>query len=206
MHFVLAPGRFELQLQRRSVPPRVAAMPKVSPDHSCARETADITHAFASHTYHWETLSGRADSMNPLDLPAFIWVVFTLYWILPISMLLGYLRPWQLRGKRNDGADWWVVTRKIGGHACTCTWAGAQPAPAMRLPCFSSSAQHRRWGACRATCLMDMCRMRAYKLGSGDLYRGGPCMYLVRRPSCRMSRRHGGARRAAAGVPSGHAW
>lgn len=44
--------------------------------------------------------------MSPLEWPAFLWVVFTLYWSMPVATLTGYLKPWKLWGTRNDVADW----------------------------------------------------------------------------------------------------
>jgi hypothetical protein len=44
--------------------------------------------------------------MNLLDLPAFLWLVFVLYWSLPVACLTGYIKWWQLWGKRNDAIGW----------------------------------------------------------------------------------------------------
>jgi hypothetical protein len=47
----------------------------------------------------------RADAL--LDLPAFLFAsAFLLYWSLPIAALLGRVRFWQLRGRRDDALGW----------------------------------------------------------------------------------------------------
>ena len=46
----------------------------------------------------------RLDAL--LDLPAFLTSAFLLYWSLPIAALLGRVRFWQLRGKRDDALGW----------------------------------------------------------------------------------------------------
>ena len=46
----------------------------------------------------------RLDAL--LDLPAFLASVFLLYWSLPIAALLGRVRFWQLRGRRDDALGW----------------------------------------------------------------------------------------------------
>lgn len=39
-------------------------------------------------------------------LPAFLWMVFVLYWSLPLSGLAGYIKVWKVWGKRNDVVEW----------------------------------------------------------------------------------------------------
>ena len=46
----------------------------------------------------------RLDAL--LDLPAFLASAFLLYWSLPIAALLGRVRFWQLRGRRDDALGW----------------------------------------------------------------------------------------------------
>ena len=41
-----------------------------------------------------------------LDLPTFLVSAFLLYWSLPIAALLGRVRFWQLRGRRDDALGW----------------------------------------------------------------------------------------------------
>ena len=46
----------------------------------------------------------RLDAL--LDLPTFLASAFLLYWSLPIAALLGRVRFWQLRGRRDDALGW----------------------------------------------------------------------------------------------------
>lgn len=40
--------------------------------------------------------------MDLLHLPCFLVAVFFMYWGLPILTLLGFLKPWRMKGWRND--------------------------------------------------------------------------------------------------------
>lgn len=53
-----------------------------------------------------------------------------------------------------------------------------------RIFCWPPPFRSASCPTCRARCLKDLCRVRAHKLGSQELYRGGPCLYLVR-AACR---------------------
>lgn len=44
-----------------------------------------------------------------LNLPAFLLAVFIMYWSVPLCMLQNRIRPWRLRGARNDAYGWCVV-------------------------------------------------------------------------------------------------
>ena len=44
-----------------------------------------------------------------LDLPAYILGVFILYWSVPLSVALGYIKFWKLQGKRDDAYGWYVL-------------------------------------------------------------------------------------------------
>lgn len=57
-------------------------------------------------------LDHQADGMKPdiwLNLPAFLAGALILYWSLPLSILLGRIKPWKLFGKRDDAYGWWVA-------------------------------------------------------------------------------------------------
>ena len=41
-----------------------------------------------------------------LNLPAFLLAVFIMYWSVPLCMLQNRIRPWKLRGPRNDAYGW----------------------------------------------------------------------------------------------------
>ena len=41
-----------------------------------------------------------------LHLPAFALAVFIMYWSVPLCMLQNRIRPWKLRGPRNDAYGW----------------------------------------------------------------------------------------------------
>lgn len=40
------------------------------------------------------------------NLPAFLVVVFVMYWSLPLSGMFGYIHFWRFWGKRNDSFHW----------------------------------------------------------------------------------------------------
>ncbi len=63
-----------------------------------------------------------------LNLPAFLLAVFIMYWSVPLCMLQNRIRPWRLRGPRNDAYGWCVPSR------CTLI-AGSKACPlSSRLP------------------------------------------------------------------------
>ena len=41
-----------------------------------------------------------------LKLPAFLLVVWTMYWSLPLANLTGYITAWKVWGVRNDIFEW----------------------------------------------------------------------------------------------------
>lgn len=42
-----------------------------------------------------------------LKLPAFVLMVWTMYWSLPLANLTGFITAWKLWGVRNDTFEWW---------------------------------------------------------------------------------------------------
>ena len=85
-----------------SLPSSLAAMPPTPASSSAAAPSSATASAAANATQRRKRT--RLDAL--LDLPAFLVSAFLLYWSLPIAALLGRVRFWQLRGKRDDALGW----------------------------------------------------------------------------------------------------
>ena len=48
-------------------------------------------------------------ALRVLNLPAFLLAVFIMYWSVPLCMLQNRIRPWKLRGARNDAYGWYAA-------------------------------------------------------------------------------------------------
>jgi hypothetical protein len=46
-----------------------------------------------------------------LDLPSFALAAFFLYWSVPLGVLMGYIRPWAGKKRRDDALGWCVFWR-----------------------------------------------------------------------------------------------
>jgi hypothetical protein len=44
-----------------------------------------------------------------LQLPAFVLVVYMLYWSMPLAALFLHVKPWKLIGRRSDVFQWWAA-------------------------------------------------------------------------------------------------
>jgi hypothetical protein len=45
-----------------------------------------------------------------LNLPAFMFAVWVMYWSLPLGTLCLFLKTWKLIGARNDSYQWYVLS------------------------------------------------------------------------------------------------
>ena len=52
-----------------------------------------------------------------LNLPSFLLAVFIMYWSVPLCILQNRIRPWKLRGPRNDAYGWCV---RFHVRQCRC--------------------------------------------------------------------------------------
>lgn len=82
-----------------------AAAPTLASTPAAAAASAVPT-ANAAGQQQRQTSKRRTRLDALLDLPAFLVSAFLLYWSLPIAALLGRVRFWQLRGRRDDALGW----------------------------------------------------------------------------------------------------
>ena len=57
-----------------------------------------------------------------LNLPSFLLAVFIMYWSVPLCMLQNRIRPWRLRGPRNDAYGWCACTRNAPRWPALVPW------------------------------------------------------------------------------------
>lgn len=98
-----------------------------------------------------------------LNLPAFMFAVWVMYWSLPLGTLCLFLKTWKLLGARNDAYQW-----------CVSAAPSSQDHRAV-AKCTQFSALLAR----RCNFLVTVFFIRVRKYGSNDVYRDGPCMFLV---------------------------
>lgn len=102
-----------------------------------------------------------------LGLPAFLFAVWVMYWSLPLGSLFLYLKVWKIAGRRNDVYQWWVLLLGDLAHGSHDTDLAA---------CL----------ACRCNFLVHAFCIRVRKYGKNEVYRDGPCMFLVSSSSQRL--------------------